>query len=76
MNALKTLQMACIDGIAVTTFLVAQVIAWPQALVTMAGIVFGSYTGALFAHRLEPELVRRFVIVAGFCAAGYCFVRG
>ena len=75
MNALKTLLNAAINGAAVVTFIVAGAVLWPQALVMLAGAVLGGYGGAYFALKLDPQLVRRFVIAVGLCMSVYFFVR-
>ena len=75
MNAIKTLLAACINGVAVATFVVAGAVAWPQALVMVAGAVIGGYGGAHFARRLHPASVRRFVIAVGFILSLYFFLR-
>jgi uncharacterized protein len=74
-NGLKTFQMACIDGIAITTFMIANVIVWPQALVMAGGIVLGSSTGSRFAHHLEPKTIKRFVVAVGCVLTLYFFTQ-
>jgi uncharacterized membrane protein YfcA len=75
MNAVKVLLASCINGVAVLTFIVAGVVAWPQALVMVAGAIIGGYGGAYIARRMEPHLVRRFVILVGCVMTIYFFVR-
>lgn len=75
MNALKTLLNAAINGAAVITFIVAGAVLWPQALVMLVGAVAGGYGGAYFAQKLDPKLVRRFVIAVGICMSAYFFLR-
>jgi uncharacterized protein len=65
MNALKAILAACIYGVAVLTFIIAGAVAWPQALVMIAGAIIGGYGGAYFARKLDQRLVRRFVIFVG-----------
>ena len=74
MNGLKALMASCINGIAVLTFIVAGAIFWPQALVMVAGAIVGGYGGASVARKLDPKLVRRFVIVVGFVTSIYFFI--
>jgi hypothetical protein len=75
MNALKTLLNAAINGAAVVTFIAAGAVLWPQALVMLAGAVLGGYGGAYFAQKLDPQIVRRFVILVGISMSAYFFLR-
>lgn len=75
MNALKTLLATAINGIAVVTFILAGVILWPQALVMLAGAVFGGYGGASLARTLPPARVRQAVIVIASLMTVYFFIR-
>jgi uncharacterized membrane protein YfcA len=75
MNALKTLLNAAINGAAVVTFIAAGVVLWPQALVMLLGAVLGGYGGAHYAQKLDPQIVRRFVIVVGISMSVYFFLR-
>jgi hypothetical protein len=75
MNALKTLLNAAINGAAVITFIVAGAVLWPQALVMLVGAVAGGYGGAYFAQKIDPQIVRRFVIAVGLCMTAYFFLR-
>jgi uncharacterized membrane protein YfcA len=75
MNALKTLLNAAINGAAVVTFIVAGAVLWPQALVMLVGAVAGGYGGAYFAQKIDPQIVRRFVIAVGISMTLYFFVR-
>jgi hypothetical protein len=75
MNALKTVLNAAINGAAVVTFIVAGAVLWPQALVMLLGAVLGGYGGAYFAQKLDPQIVRRFVIAVGISMSVYFFLR-
>ena len=74
-NALKVLMMLCIDSFAVLTFIVADVIAWQQAVIMMLGTAIGGYCGTYYARNIEPELIRCFVIVIAWIMTCYFFVR-
>ncbi len=41
-----------------------------------ADAVVGGYGGARYARRLDPKLVRRFVIAVGCAMTAYFFVSG
>ena len=73
MNALKILLMSCIDSFAIITFITANIIVWPQAVLMMLGTIAGGYGGAKLARYLNPYLVRRFVIFVGFTMTCYFF---
>ncbi|GAC1363962.1 MAG: sulfite exporter TauE/SafE family protein [Ktedonobacteraceae bacterium] len=75
MNALKTLLAACINGVAVITFIVAGAVVWPPALVMIAGAIIGGYGGAYFARKIEQKWIRIFVMVVGFSLTLYFFIR-
>ncbi len=74
MNALKTILNSTINLVAVITFVVLQAVWWPQALVMMAGSIAGGFGGAAVAQRLDPRVVRAFVIVVGVALTIYFFV--
>jgi uncharacterized membrane protein YfcA len=76
MNALKTLLTSFINGVAVITFIIAGAVVWPQALLMVVGAVIGGYGGAYYARRLDPGLVRGFVIFVGISMTIYFFIRG
>ncbi len=74
MNALKTLLSVLINGVAVVAFMLAKAIFWPEALLMVLGAILGGYGGAHTAQRIDPLLVRRFVIVIGFALTAYFFM--
>ncbi len=75
MNALKTLLASLINGVAVVTFVLAGAVYWAQGLLMVVGAVIGGYGGAHLAQRLDPRLIRRFVILVGCAMTVYFFVR-
>ncbi|MGI8915511.1 MAG: sulfite exporter TauE/SafE family protein [Chloroflexota bacterium] len=75
MNAVKTLLAAAINGVAVVTFVLAGAVDWGPALVMIAGSLIGGYGGAAYARRLDPGLVRIFVIAVGVLMTVYFFLR-
>ncbi|MFL5694279.1 MAG: TSUP family transporter [Ktedonobacteraceae bacterium] len=50
-------------------------VAWPEAVVMIIGATIGGYGGAYFARRLDPRMVRWFVIGVGVVMTIYFFVR-
>lgn len=75
MNALKTLLQACVNGVAVLTFVVASAVTWPQALVMIAGAIAGGYGAAHYARRVDQRIIRSGVTVVGFAMTIYFFLR-
>ncbi|WP_169153227.1 sulfite exporter TauE/SafE family protein [Brasilonema bromeliae] len=75
MNALKMLLMSCTSGFAVVTYVIAGVVAWQPAVFMMLGTVVGGYGGAYYARKLQPDLVKRFIIIVSFAMTYYFFIR-
>lgn len=75
MNGIKTLLATFINGIAVIAFVLAGKILWPQAIVMIIGAVIGGYFGAFFARKIDPRLIRGFVIVVGSLMTLYFFAK-
>jgi hypothetical protein len=65
MNGLKTVLATAINGAAVVTFILARMVAWPQAILMIVGAVAGGYYGAHYAQKLDPRWVRATVICVG-----------
>jgi len=76
MNGMKSWLAACINGVAVVTFVVAGAVFWPQTLAMVTGAIAGGFAGAAQARRLDPVRVRRFVIFLGLALTGYFFLFG
>jgi len=75
MNAVKSILVGVVNGVALITFIAARVIYWPQAVLMIAGAVVGGYGGAYFARRMKPAHVRAIVIAVGFAMSAYFFLR-
>ena len=75
MNALKTLLAACINGVAVLVFILAGIVAWPQAIIMVVGAIIGGFGGATIARRIDPRWTRATVILVGLAMTTYFFVR-
>ena len=75
-NAFKTLLGSCINGVAIIPFMFAGMIAWHQVMIMAFGGCLGGFLCAHFARRLEPSLVRKFVIVVAFGMTTYFFIHG
>lgn len=74
MNALKTLQAALVNGVAVATFALAGIVQWPVAALMAAGAILGGYAGAAVARQVRPAYVRALVIAISVSLTLYFFV--
>lgn len=74
-NALKVLLTMVVNGISVVTFVVADIVVWPSALVMVGGSVMGGYLGALYARRVSPGRLRTIIVVIGLTLTVYFFLR-
>ncbi|HVU70420.1 MAG TPA: sulfite exporter TauE/SafE family protein [Ktedonobacteraceae bacterium] len=75
MNAVKNVLAACINGVAIITFIVAGAIVWLNALIMVAGAILGGYGGVYFARKLDQRIVRGFVIFVGCVMTIYFFFK-
>ncbi|HEY6274507.1 MAG TPA: sulfite exporter TauE/SafE family protein [Terriglobales bacterium] len=73
MSGLRTLIVTCGNAVAVSVFVLANAVVWPQALLMMAGAIAGGYAGALFAQKLQPQTVGYLVIAIGWAMSLYFF---
>ncbi|MEI6369164.1 MAG: TSUP family transporter [Nostocales cyanobacterium ELA608] len=71
-----TFNTSGINGVAIIPFMFANLITWPQVIIMSFGGALGGYLCAHFARRLEPSLVRKFVIVLAFGMTTYFFIHG
>lgn len=76
MNALKTLQAALVNGIAVMTFVATGLIAWMPALMMIGGAIVGGYGGAAIARRIDAGRVRTAVVWLSIGLTIWFFMRG
>ena len=74
MNGLKTALASCINGVAVFIFIFAHAIVWPETILMIVGAIIGGYGGAYYARKVNPNLIRGFVIVVGFAMSAYFFI--
>jgi uncharacterized membrane protein YfcA len=74
MNALKTFLATCINGVAVTVFVLKGKVDWPLALSMALVAIVGGYLGARLARNMPRHIVRWLVVAIGFGLATYYFV--
>ena len=70
-NGVKALLAAATNGVAMVAFIVARIVFWPQAVLMLVGAVLGGYSGAHYAQKIKPSIVRSFVIAVGFSMSAY-----
>lgn len=75
MNALKVVLAACINSVALLTFIIAGVVEWPQALVMMAGAIAGGFGGASIARKVDERYIRIYVILVGIVMSIILFIK-
>jgi uncharacterized protein len=75
MNGMKTLLVSVANAAALVTFIVAQAIFWPYAVLMAVGAVTGGYAGAHYAQKMPPRRVRQIIILVGFATSAYFFIR-
>lgn len=77
MNAIKNTLAACINGVAVITFVLAGAVIWRDVLIMIVGTLAGGYGGVYYARKLDPRIVRGFIILVGCVMTVYfCFKYG
>lgn len=76
MNALKTVLGSCINGIAIVPFVFAGVIDWQITILMAVGGALGGYFCAYYARQLDPQLIRRVVLIVAVSMTIYFFVHG
>ncbi|MDE3103815.1 MAG: sulfite exporter TauE/SafE family protein [Acidobacteriota bacterium] len=75
LNALKV-TAACLSNLsAVVTFIFGGAIVWHYCLLSMIFAGVGGYVGALYARRMNANVLRTIVVVTGCAMAAYFFWR-
>jgi uncharacterized membrane protein YfcA len=75
MNAVKSLLVSVVNGVAMVTFVLAGIIVWPQAILMLVGSLIGGYAGAYYAQKTNPQHIRHLVVAIGFAMSAYFFIR-
>jgi uncharacterized protein len=75
MNALKSVLSTCINGIAMVTFILSGAVLWPYAILMSVGTILGGYWGVYYVRKMDPKLVRWFVIAVGVSMTLYFFFK-
>jgi uncharacterized membrane protein YfcA len=75
LNAMKVVAACASNFCAIVTFIVSGRIVWHDCLISMVFAGAGGYIGARYARRMNPEVLRTFVVVTSVVIAGYFFWR-
>jgi uncharacterized membrane protein YfcA len=75
MNAVKNALAACINAVAVITFILAGAVVWRDVLIMLAGTLAGGYSGVYSTRKLDPRIVRGFIILVGCVMTTYFFFK-
>jgi uncharacterized membrane protein YfcA len=76
MNGLKMWLVGIMTVAWMATFIVADVIAWPEVLPMLLGSMIGGYVAARAAQRLDQRLTKGFIVVFGAGVTAYFFWYG
>ena len=73
LNSLKVLA-ACLSNLcAVLTFIVSGAVLWHYCLISMVFAAIGGYIGAVYARRMNGDILRTIVVTTGCVMAAYFF---
>jgi hypothetical protein len=75
MNGVKMFLGMLINAVAIAVFAATGLVAWPAALVAMAGAMAGGFLGATLSRRVPAAAVRGLVVAVGLGVAGAEFWR-
>jgi uncharacterized membrane protein YfcA len=75
LNSLKVLAACLSNFCAVLTFIFSGAVIWHYCLISMVFAALGGYLGALYARRMNSNVLRVIVVVTGCIMAAYFFWR-
>lgn len=75
MNGIRTVLGALINAVALVLFVFVHLIAWRPAILMIVGATLAGYVGAAIAKRIDPKIVKRFVIVIAWTMTAYFFLK-
>jgi uncharacterized membrane protein YfcA len=71
MNGLKLALVGCMTVSATVTFILADVVRWPQTLPMLAGSIAGSYAAAHWSQRFDQRWTKGFIVALGIALTVY-----
>jgi uncharacterized membrane protein YfcA len=75
LNAMKIV-VACLSNlVAIVTFIASGAVLWHYCLISMVFAAGGGHVGARYARRMNPEMLRLFVVMTGCVISAYFFWR-
>jgi uncharacterized membrane protein YfcA len=74
-NALKVLCTTLANGVAFVTFISAGAVYWRECLIMLGLATLGGYLGAAYSRKLNPAILRGFVIATGAALTVYYFTK-
>jgi hypothetical protein len=75
LNALKVVAACLSNLVAIFTFIVSGAVLWRYCLISMIFAAAGGFLGAHYARRMNPAVLRTFVVLTGCIIAAYFFWR-
>jgi uncharacterized protein len=75
MNSVKILLSALMNASAALTFVLAGIVHWRWTALVAICAIAGGYAGLHAARRVEPKIVKGFVVATGLALTVYFFVR-
>ena len=75
LNAMKIVTACLSNLVAIITFIVRGAVLWHYCLISMVFAAVGGYIGARYARRMNPDVLRRIVVITGCAISAYFFWR-
>ena len=75
MNSVKILLSALMNASAAATFALAGIVHWRWTALVAVCAIAGGYTGLHVARRVEPKIMKSFVVVTGLVLTVYFFLK-
>src|SRR6185437_5978327 len=75
LNAMKIVAACLSNLVAIVTFIVRGAVLWHYCLISMVFAAMGGYLGARYARRMNPDVLRRIVVITGCVISAYFFWR-
>ncbi len=73
LNAMKIVAACLSNMVAIVAFILNGAVLWHYCLISMVFAAIGGYVGARYARRMNPEVLRMFVVATGCIISAYFF---